>query len=113
MPWKAGRRFVLTGWMPCWPPPLAESPAPMEILKRILEGAIAAGASDVHLKPDAPVIFRIRGDLVPVEAPVPTAPWLAEILGQMVPAHLRERLEREHEVDFAYAPAGMGRFRAN
>ncbi len=85
----------------------------MEILNRILEGAIAAGASDIHLKPDAPVIFRIRGDLVPVEAPLPTAAWLSGILGQMVPEHLRERLERDHEVDFAYAPPGMGRFRAN
>jgi twitching motility protein PilT len=85
----------------------------MEILTRILEGAIAAGASDVHLKPDAPVIFRIRGDLVPVEAPLPTPEWMATILGQIVPDHLRARLDQEHEVDFAYAAPGLGRFRAN
>jgi len=85
----------------------------MEILNRILEGAIAAGASDVHLKQDAPVIFRLRGDLVPVEAPLPTAEWLAAVLAQIVPAHLRERLDQEHEVDFAYTSPGLGRFRAN
>jgi twitching motility protein PilT len=85
----------------------------MEILNRILEGAVAAGASDVHLKPDAPVIFRIRGELVPVEAPLPTAEWLAEVLKQIVPEHLRERLAREREVDFAYTSTGLGRFRTN
>jgi len=85
----------------------------MEILTRILEGAVAAGASDIHLKPDAPVIFRIRGDLIPVEAPMPTAEWLRGILDHMVPEHLRERLEQDHEVDFAYTSASTGRFRAN
>ncbi len=85
----------------------------MEILSRILEGAIAAAASDAHLKVGAPVIIRIRGELVPVEAPLPTVEWLDAILAQIVPGHLRERLEREHEVDFAYAPPGLGRFRVN
>ena len=32
---------------------------------------------------------------------------------QIVPPHLRERLEHEHEVDFAYAPPQLGRFRVN
>jgi twitching motility protein PilT len=85
----------------------------MEILNRILEGAMVAGASDVHLKPNAPVVFRIRGELVPVEAPLPTAEWLTEVLKQMVPPHLQERLAQEHEVDFAYTSSGLGRFRTN
>jgi len=85
----------------------------MEIFSRILQGALAAGASDVHLKVDAPVIFRIAGDLVPVEAPQPTEEWLASILGQIVPEHLRGRLEEEHEVDFAYEAPAHGRFRVN
>lgn len=85
----------------------------MEIFNRILEGASAAGASDVHLKPGAPVIFRIRGQLVPVEAPMPTVGWLAAVLAQIVPEHLRTRLEQEHEVDFAYTSPGLGRFRTN
>jgi twitching motility protein PilT len=85
----------------------------MEILHRILEGAIAAGASDIHLKQDAPVVFRLRGDLVPVEAPRPTAEWLATVLAAMLPAHLREQLALQHEVDFAYSAPGLGRVRAN
>ena len=85
----------------------------MEIFERILKGAVEAGASDVHLKIGAPVIFRIAGELVPVDAPPPDAAWMEKVLAQVVPAHLRARLEEEHEVDFAHAPAGIGRFRVN
>ncbi|MEA3209650.1 MAG: twitching motility protein PilT [Chthoniobacter sp.] len=85
----------------------------MEIFDQILRGAVASGASDIHLKVGAPVTFRIARDLVPVEAPPPTEEWMTRVLEAIVPAHLRERLEREHEIDFAYAPPGLGRFRTN
>ena len=85
----------------------------MEIFERILKGAVEARASDVHLKIGAPVIFRIAGELVPVDAPPPSAAWMDMVLAQIVPAHLRARLEEEHEVDFAHAPAEIGRFRVN
>ena len=73
----------------------------MEIFERILKGAVEARASDVHLKIGAPVIFRIAGELVPVDAPPPDAAWMETVLAQVVPAHLRARLDEEHEVDFA------------
>ncbi|HEX8295919.1 MAG TPA: PilT/PilU family type 4a pilus ATPase, partial [Chthoniobacteraceae bacterium] len=85
----------------------------MEIFERILRGALDAGASDIHIKAGGPVTFRVERDLVPVDAPIPTEEWLDGILRALVPPHLRERLERDHEVDFAYAPAGLGRFRTN
>ncbi len=85
----------------------------MEIFSRILQGALAAGASDVHLKVGGPVIFRLAGDLVPVEAPYPTAEWMTAVLGHIVPEHLRVTLERDHEVDFAYTAPGIARFRVN
>jgi len=85
----------------------------MEIFARILQGAHSAGASDVHLKVDSPVIFRIAGELVPVEAPFPTAEWLGNVLKNIVPAHLATQLQEQHEVDFAYTSPGLGRFRVN
>jgi len=85
----------------------------MEILARILQGAISTGASDVHLKVDGPVIFRIAGELVPVEAPHPTAEWLTKVLTQIVPERLRVQMEEQHEADFAYTAPGLGRFRVN
>jgi twitching motility protein PilT len=85
----------------------------MEIFEQILRGATAAGASDIHLKIGAPITFRIQRDLVPVDAPVPTAAWIQQILENIVPAHLRGRLDLDHEIDFAYAPPQLGRFRVN
>ncbi len=85
----------------------------MEIFERILKGAVEARASDVHLKIGAPVIFRIAGELVPVDAPPPDAAWMEMVLAQVVPAHLRARLDEEHEIDFAHSPADIGRFRVN
>src|SRR5215207_8493737 len=75
----------------------------METFHRILRGAIEAGASDIHLKAGAPVTYRISRDLLPVDAPAPTPEWIDTVLAAIVPAALRERFEREQEVDFAYA----------
>ncbi len=85
----------------------------MEIFDQILRGAMASGASDIHIKPGAPITFRVVRDLVPVEAPAPTVEWVKRVLDVIVPEHLRERLAMEHEVDFAYAPPLLGRFRVN
>jgi twitching motility protein PilT len=85
----------------------------MEVFSRILQGAVSAGASDVHIKVDSTVIFRVAGELVPVEAPVPTAEWLDHVLATIVPAHLRARWDQDHELDFAYSLPGIGRFRVN
>jgi twitching motility protein PilT len=85
----------------------------MDTFAQILRGAIAAGASDVHIKADRPVIFRIQRDLCPVDSPAPTESWIKSIIGEIVPPHLRERLDAEREIDFAFPLAGVGRFRVN
>ncbi len=85
----------------------------MEIFHRILQTAIEGGASDVHLKIGGPVIFRINRQLIAIQAPVPTAPWMEEVVQAMVPRHLQRRLEADHEVDFSYFVPGIGRFRTN
>lgn len=85
----------------------------MELFHRILQTAIEGGASDIHLKVGAPVIFRINRQLVAIEAPFPTLEWINKIVDQIVPRHARQRLEEEREVDFSYAAPGIGRFRTN
>jgi len=85
----------------------------MELFHRILQTAIDGGASDVHLKVGAPVIFRINRRLVAIEAPAPTLDWINKVVETMVPRHLKKRLEEDHEVDFSYFVPGVGRFRTN
>ncbi|MBU6401636.1 MAG: PilT/PilU family type 4a pilus ATPase [Verrucomicrobia bacterium] len=85
----------------------------MEIFHRILQTAVEGGASDVHVKVDAPVIFRINRQLVAIESPTPTNQWVNEILRVIVPPHAARRLEEQREVDFSYLAPGIGRFRTN
>ena len=85
----------------------------MEIFRRILQTAVAGGASDIHLKPGGPVIFRINRQLVAIEAPFPTESWINSIIDQIVPKHAKHRLDEEREVDFSYFLPDVGRFRTN
>ena len=39
----------------------------MELFHKILNTAVESGASDVHIKPDAPVVYRINSQLVKTE----------------------------------------------
>jgi twitching motility protein PilT len=85
----------------------------MELFHKILKAAIAGGASDVHLKIDAPVIFRINRQLVAIEAPKPEREWLNQVVHTMTPIHLKRSLEENREIDFSYYVPGVGRFRTN
>src|SRR5438132_4785333 len=85
----------------------------MELFNRILQTAVEGGASDVHLKIGTPVVLRINRQLVAIEAPHPTAPWMENVIEHIVPKHAKKRLDEEREVDFSYFVPGVGRFRTN
>lgn len=85
----------------------------MEIFNRILKIAVDGGASDVHIKVGAPVIFRINRQLIAIEAPLPTEEWINNIIKEIVPPHAKRLLETEREVDFSFLSPGVGRFRTN
>ena len=85
----------------------------MELFHRILKLAVNGGASDVHVKIGTPIIFRINRQLIAIESPQPTTEWMNMVVKNIVPTHLRKRLEEEREIDFSYHEAGTGRFRTN
>ncbi len=85
----------------------------METFHRILKTAVEGGASDIHLKIGTPVIFRINRQLIAIECPLPTEAWMNQIVQQVTPAHLRQRVDAEREADFSYFVPGIGRFRTN
>ncbi len=85
----------------------------MELFHRILKTAVEGGASDVHLKIGAPVIFRINRELVAIDCPFPTAEWMNKIVEAITPPHLKKRLDEEREIDFSYFVPDVGRFRTN
>jgi twitching motility protein PilT len=85
----------------------------MELFHKILKTAVEGGASDVHLKPRSPVIFRINRELLAIECPTPTEEWMNKVVEHITPPHLKSRLEQEREIDFSYFVPGVGRFRTD
>ena len=85
----------------------------MEVFTRILKAAVDAGASDIHLKQDGPVVFRISRQLLAIEAPNPTAEWLNKIVDHVLPPHMKQQFATAREADFSYWLHGIGRFRTN
>jgi twitching motility protein PilT len=85
----------------------------MEMFAKILKTAVDGGASDIHLKIAAPVIFRINRQLVAIECPQPAEEWMNKVVHEITPPHLQQKLQDEREVDFSYFVPGIGRFRTN
>jgi twitching motility protein PilT len=83
-------------------------------LNDILGVALKARASDIHIKPGLPPIYRIDGAL----RPLPKADRMdAETVRRMALGIMSERrrqeFEKHPEVDMAYGVPGLGRFRVN
>ena len=86
----------------------------MELFHKILKTAVDGGASDIHIKPDAPVVYRISSQLVETEmTQQPEEQWLQKVIDNIVPEHFKQRLEEDRELDFSYHVPDIGRFRTN
>ena len=85
-------------------------------LNNMLRSVVDQGASDVHLKAGRPPIVRFDGELEPLTGFSPLgAPELEEVVNQVgasSPSRL-EMFERTGELDTAYQPHGLPRFRVN
>src|SRR5882724_5349422 len=87
--------------------------AEVELFNRLLQSAVERGASDVHVKTGAQVLFRINRQLVPVKGPITTDVWMHKVVTEGVPPHLWERAGQVPELDFPFFVSGAGRFRTN
>jgi twitching motility protein PilT len=85
----------------------------MELFFKILKTAVDGHASDVHLKIGTPVVFRIHRELIAIECPHPSETWMNQVVETITPAHLKQKVQEEREVDFSYFVPGIGRFRTN
>ncbi len=70
-------------------------------------------ASDIHLCPGSPVMFRIDGDLIPMSEEKIKPYEIEEMIKPMLTTEQLEVLEREGELDFAHSIAGFNRVRVN
>jgi twitching motility protein PilT len=83
-------------------------------LHQLLGKAVAAKASDVHLKVGQPPGARVRGDIVYFRAE-PLRPADTEHLAYHLvkDGNIRDKLGELREYDAAYEAPGVGRFRVN
>ncbi len=71
------------------------------------------GASDLHMVIGFPPLLRMRGDLVPLDAPVLTAESNKQILFEILDETQQEAIQKNKDLDKAYELEGIGRFRCN
>ena len=83
-------------------------------LNEILKIALKGGASDIHLKPGLPPMFRVDGALVPLKNGERISPDdLQKMAFQIMNEGQKARFDETREIDLAYGIAGLGRFRVN
>ncbi|NUP90525.1 MAG: PilT/PilU family type 4a pilus ATPase, partial [Candidatus Sumerlaeia bacterium] len=82
-------------------------------IDRLLEAMIKVKASDLHLKVGSPPMYRINGDLRPVDHPRLSPKDTEDVYLALTPTRRREMFETKGTADFAYALPSIGRFRVN
>ena len=82
-------------------------------INQILQKSIELKASDVHMTPGDPPLFRINRDIVKSNFPVLKPDGLKELLTQMVKPPMIEALKKDLELDFSYSIPAVARFRGN
>ncbi|WP_371371401.1 type IV pilus twitching motility protein PilT [Sporomusa aerivorans] len=82
-------------------------------LERLLQEAVEAKASDIHLTAGLAPIFRIEGNLATTEYPLLEKEDSQAILAMLTTAEQLEKFRSIGELDFSYAIPGLSRFRVN
>lgn len=90
-----------------------ESVDPKEDLLFLIRAFIKYNASDMHLRPNRPPLYRITGRLLPASMPNLSAQQIEQILHPYIPDTLRKTLETKRQIDFSFEIEELGRFRCN
>ncbi len=91
----------------------ARQEAKLEGLIEILREAKIRNASDIHLAPASPVLFRIDGELVPLPDRYFKPYEIDSMLDTMLSSNQMKELKERGELDFAYSITGFSRIRIN
>lgn len=82
-------------------------------MHEILQQAVTAGASDVHITVASPPVMRVNGKLIRMfDNPLLPEDTKRIILEILTPEQ-KQSFEEKGEIDISYSTAGLGRFRIN
>jgi twitching motility protein PilT len=82
-------------------------------LRQVLEKAMAADASDIHLVAGEPPAVRVHTVMTNLEFPPLTNEQMKQFFKEIAPRGAEERFEKNMDVDFSYAAEGLARYRVN
>lgn len=86
----------------------------MTFLQQILSKAFKGGASDVHIVPGHPPLYRIHTVLQPAgEYPVITPGQAEDFVKELIGPERFRGLQERRDLDFSAQVKGLGRFRVN
>jgi twitching motility protein PilU len=85
----------------------------MNMMERILRLMAERKASDIYLSAHSPVLIRINGICVPINAQVLPATAPLALLSEVVPAARIQELESTGELNMAVALEGAGNYRVS
>lgn len=85
----------------------------MAQLIKFFEAATKHKASDVHIAPNEPVIFRRFGKLIKVKSPAITADQAKTLIFELLTPHQQKQLVADLQLDFVVNIKGLGRFRGS
>jgi twitching motility protein PilT len=71
------------------------------------------GASDLHISSGAPPMFRLHGEMVPLNYPPLSHDQAKNLLYEILYDHQKKDFEETSDLDFAYELKGVARFRGN
>ncbi|MDR1305445.1 MAG: PilT/PilU family type 4a pilus ATPase [Verrucomicrobiales bacterium] len=99
--------------------PAPDPDAPVEGLPYgihgFLQAAVGMGTSDIHLSPEAPVLVRYHGQLMPLNTALPnlSAVQTEALARQFLTADQQKLVEERGSIEFSYSHEGVGRFRSS
>ena len=88
-------------------------PEQLKDVEKLMAAAARNKASDLHLKEGQKPILRINTNLHELGSKVLTGAEVKKMTYEILSDMQRDRLETEHDLDFAYSLPGVGRFRIN
>lgn len=85
----------------------------MNEIETYLREGNSRGASDIHMAPGSPVMFRIDGELIPASEEKIKPFQIEEMIEPLLTEEQKQELKDNGELDFAYSIAGFHRVRFN
>lgn len=86
----------------------------MSAIQKLLQKLVKAGASDLHMSANNVPMWRLHGDMLPIEElPALTPEQVMNVIKEVTPEFNFQEFETKNDTDFAYEVEEVARFRVN